>query len=243
MDAAHRLDALRVEGAAAARSAQDRLDVAVPHLDWTVGEVLGHLGGVHRRFTSCLNGAEEWPGRETVTAPSDGLVDWYRASLAELVTALGRISLDDPFVTWAGPRDGHWVLRRVTNETTVHRWDIEAASGPPHDIDPEPAIEIIEEFVTDIVDDRGLPGVDDLAARDGATVHLHATDTDAGEWFLTASGDGLQVDHRHDKGDVALRGAAGDLALWLNGRIPTSRLEAFGGRDDIDWWGRAFRFD
>ena len=48
--------------AAAARAAQDRLDVAVPHLDWTVGEVLGHLGGVHRRFTACLNGVDRVAG-------------------------------------------------------------------------------------------------------------------------------------------------------------------------------------
>ena len=244
VDAAQRLDALRTEGEAAARAAEDRLDAAVPHLDWNVREVLGHLGGVHHRFTTCLRGEiTEWPGRESVDVPTDGLVDWYRTTMAELVGTLGSIQLDAAFVTWAGEQDGHWILRRLANETAVHRWDIEAASGRPDGIDPPLAIEIIDEFLTDIVDARGLPGVDDISAHDGATLHLHATDTDTGEWFLTVTSAGLHMDRRHDKGDVALRGLSGELALWLNGRIPASRLDAFGEPANIDWWSRAFRFD
>jgi uncharacterized protein (TIGR03083 family) len=245
MDAAHRLDALRTEGGAAARAAEDRLDVAVPHLEWNVGEVLGHLGGVHRRFTRSLRGeVDEWPERGSVAAPSEGLLDWYRTSMAELVGALGSIQLEDSFVTFAGEKDGHWILRRLANETAVHRWDIEAASGPPEGFDSGLAIDIVDEFLTDIVGEHGLSGVDDIAVHDGATLHLHATDTDAGagEWFLTVAGDGLHVDRRHEKGDVALRGPSDDLALWINGRIPASRLDSFGAPENVDWWSRACRF-
>jgi uncharacterized protein (TIGR03083 family) len=244
VDAAHRLDALRTEGAAAARAATDRLDTAVPHLDWTAGEVLSHLGGVHRRFAATLRGeVDRWPGRAEIEAPDGGLVEWYRAGLAELVDALGAVDLDDDVITWAGPQDGHWVLRRATNETAVHRWDIEAASGPPATIDAPLAREIIDEFLTVIVDDRGLAGVDDPAAHDGATLHLHGTGSETGEWFLTVTDGGLDVERRHDKGDVALRGGVADLALWLNGRIPPSRLDTFGAAEAVDWWSRAFRFD
>lgn len=241
MDSAHRFDALRTQGEAALRAAEDRLDTAVPHLNWTVGEVIAHLGGVHRRFaTSVRHEAAEWPDRSTVVAPDDGLVDWARDGLHDLVNALGGADLSDDFTTWAGPRDGDWVLRRVANETTVHRWDVEAAVGTPDPIAPDQAIEVIEEFVT-VIAARAL--TDGAEAKDGATLHLHATDHDEGEWFLTVGGGGLQVEHRHDKGDVALRGPASDLALWLNGRLPTSRLDAFGEPDLVEWWSGAFDFD
>lgn len=247
MDAVKRLDALRIEGRGAARAADQRLDAAIPHLDWDVADVLIHLGGVHRRFSRCLRReVDEWPGPETVDPPADDPLSWYLESLAGLVDALGSVRLDDTFVTWAGDQDGHWILRRMANETAVHRWDIESASGPPEPLSPDLASDITEEFLTDIVDDRALAGVDDTAAHDGATLHLHATDVeaaDAGEWFLTVTGDGLLVDRRHDKGDVALRGPASDLALWLYGRIPAGRLDAFGAPADVDWWSRAFLFD
>jgi uncharacterized protein (TIGR03083 family) len=244
VDVPNLLDALRREGQAAARAADGRLELEVPHLDWTVREVLGHLGGVHRRFARSLQRqTQTWPGRATVDPPGQGLVGWARAALAELVAAIRSADLDSIFVTWAGPRDGTWVLRRVANETAVHRWDIESAGGTPAVIAPPLAEEIIEEFLTVIVHDRGLAGVDDAAAHAGATLHLHGTDGASAEWYLTVVGGGLEVERRHDKGDVAMRGSACDLALWLNGRIPASRLDAFGEPSDIDWWSRAFRFD
>lgn len=244
MDDAHRLDTLRIEGAAAVRAAEGRLSTPVPHLEWTVGEVLEHLGGVHRRFARCLRGeVETWPDPSSVVGPADGLAGWAQDSLAEVVAALRAADLDTDYVTWAGSRDGHWVLRRLANETTLHRWDIEAAAGPPAELAPELGLDVVDEFLTVIVDDRGLAGVDDAASRDGTTLHLHATDHDDGEWFVTVTGCGLDVAHRHEKGDVALRGPASHLALWISGRFPASRLEAFGDPVLVDWWDRAFRFD
>lgn len=246
MDAAHLLDALRTEGDAAIRGAHERLDMPVPNLDWTVGEVLGHLGGVHRRFGQCLRGdVDTWPSQSSVEVPADdALIDWARTQLSEVVAAIGSADLDARCITWIGERDGHWILRRLANETAVHRWDIEAAGGSPDDLAAPLAALVIEEFVTEIVGGRGLAGADDVAAHDGATLHLHATDdVEGGEWYLTVADGGLDVEHRHDKGDVALRGSASDLALWLSGRIPASRLDAFGPADQVDWWSSAFRFD
>jgi uncharacterized protein (TIGR03083 family) len=244
MDAAHRLDTLRSQGEQAIKAADDRLDASVPHLEWTVGELLGHLAGVHARFAQCLRtDVEAWPSRESVIVPDRDLAEWARGHLADVATAIGGADLDARFTTWAGPRSGSWILRRLANETTIHRWDLQAASGPPESVAGEVALDIVDEFLIDIVGDRGLAGVDDAGARDGATIHLHATDTDVGEWFATVNDTGLTVDRRHSKADVALRGSAGDLALWINGRLPASRLEVFGTVEAVDWWSRALRFD
>jgi uncharacterized protein (TIGR03083 family) len=244
MDAAHRLNTLRSQGEQAIKAAEDRLDAAVPHLEWSVGELLIHLAGVHARFTQSLRSEiEAWPARESVTVPDNDLADWARGHLADVATAIRVADLDAHFTTWAGPQNGSWILRRLANETTIHRWDLQAASGPPEDVAGEVAVDIIDEFLIDIVGERGLAGVDDGATRDGATIHLHATDTDAGEWVATVTDTGVTVERRHGKADVALRGSAGDLALWVNGRLPASRLEAFGTAEAVDWWSRALRFD
>jgi len=47
------------------------------------------------------------------------------------------------------------------------------------------------------------------------SVHLHCTDTD-GEWLITRlDADGIEFRREHAKGDVAVRGRADDLLLWL----------------------------
>jgi hypothetical protein len=58
-------------------------------------------------------------------------------------------------------------------------------------------------------------------------VHLHCTDTE-GEWLIVRAGDDLVVTREHAKGDVAARGTASDLMLYLWGRVGADPLEVFG---------------
>ena len=60
-----------------------------------------------------------------------------------------------------------------------------------------------------------------------ATIHFHCTDAD-GEWLITRVGDDVVVTREHAKGDVAARGSASDLALFLWGRVGADQLEVFG---------------
>jgi predicted lipid carrier protein YhbT len=62
---------------------------------------------------------------------------------------------------------------------------------------------------------------------DGETVHLHCTDLE-GEWLVRLVPDGLVVTREHAKGDVAVRGTASDLSLFLYGRVVADALEVFG---------------
>jgi predicted lipid carrier protein YhbT len=59
------------------------------------------------------------------------------------------------------------------------------------------------------------------------TVHLHCTDVD-GEWLFTRRDGEITVTAEHAKGDVAARGRASDLLLFLWGRVPATELEVFG---------------
>ena len=118
--------------------------------------------------------------------------------------------------TWTGAnRDIEWVRRRMAQETAVHRWDAAHAVGQPDDLDALVASDGIDEFLTYFANADGANSDVGAAASLGGTVHLHCTDTQ-GEWFVSKlDADGIDFTREHTKGDVAIRGRASDLLLWL----------------------------
>ena len=121
--------------------------------------------------------------------------------------------------TWAGLQPPSWLLRRMTHELAVHRWDAEAAGGDPQPLDAAVAEDGIDELLQEFV-----PAAD--LGRVGGTLHLHATDGD-GEWFIETV-DGLAWSRAHEKGDVAVRGRTSDLLLFLWGRAGLDDVEVLG---------------
>jgi uncharacterized protein (TIGR03083 family) len=115
--------------------------------------------------------------------------------------------------------------RRQTHETSLHRWDAEAAAGAPRQIDAALASDGIDEYFGVV-----LPR---LVDRDGlelptSSLHVHCTDTE-GEWTVEAVDGALRVDRAHRKGDAALRGTAEHLLLRLWGRgVPEGAVEVVG---------------
>ncbi|HEX9505238.1 MAG TPA: maleylpyruvate isomerase family mycothiol-dependent enzyme, partial [Acidimicrobiia bacterium] len=67
----------------------------------------------------------------------------------------------------------------------------------------------------------------------GRTIHFHCTDTD-GEWLVTGTAEGTTVTREHAKGDVAARGTASDLFLFLWGRVASTALDVFGDVEVLD---------
>jgi len=200
---------------------------------WDTTELLRHIGLIHARTSVILRtGTMERPSRKNGMLPEtpvDGVLEWYRTTLAELVADLRAIDDPDRPVYSFSPahqRAGFW-LRRMAQETTVHRVDAEQAVGRPvAPIDAAFAVDGIDEvlsvFVATFAADRS-PG-------DGRTVHLHATDAE-GEWLVRFDRGAVVVDNGHAKGDAAVRGPAGELLGWLWGRRPLDGLEVFGAGD------------
>jgi uncharacterized protein (TIGR03083 family) len=219
------------EGTALGDAAAVDLGAAVPAAPgWDTTELLRHVGLIHVRSAIILRtGTLERPSRRNgmlPDPPTDGVLDWYRASLADLVTVIA--DDDDPdrpvySFSPAHQRAGFWP-RRMAQETLVHRVDAEQAVGRPVGaIDPALGVDGIDELFTVFVPALGAgrtPG-------DGRTVHLHATDVE-GEWLVRFGAADLEVSEGHAKGDAAVRGQAGDLLLWLWGRRPLDGLEVFG---------------
>ena len=230
MDAATHITHLQADSALLLEGCREDPQAAVHTCPpWDRAALLHHVAGVHSWHRAQI---EHGPGarvrfKESPPAPQgEELPDWFEANLQGLVQALAGMDTTRPWPTWAGERPGTFYPRRMAQETAVHRWD--GVGGP---IDAELAVDGIDEHL-------GLfaplaPG-DQLAAH--GTIHLHATDID-GEWLVTLGPEGVTYEHGHAKGDVALRGGAGDLLLWAWNRVPVdARFEVFGDRSLLDAW-------
>jgi uncharacterized protein (TIGR03083 family) len=230
----HRLlDAIRTDGAAFA-ACLDRgpLHEQVPGCPgWSLADLAAHLGFVHRNVARTVSRpADERMQWLPVPDPTGDLGPWMREGLGQLLDALNRDG-DEIVASFVGPRSRRWWWRRQAHETSVHRWDAESAIGTPTPIAPELAVDGVDELF-EIFVPRVNP---ERLGGDDATVHLHATDS-AGEWVLQFAADAVRIERAHRKGDVAARGSASDLLLFLYGRRSADDLEVFGDRTVLDRW-------
>lgn len=196
--------------------------------DWTVADLVWHLGEVHWFWATDVELRATDPGIIEADKPSrpsayDDLVSFGRAQATRLVQVLGDTSDDVAVWTWALADADHtvaFVRRHQVQEAAVHRWDLEdALTGAGAPIEAEAAADSVDEMLA-VTLPWGVRADKPLAG----TVHLHCTDTE-GEWFIAADG---QVERTHAKGDVAVRGTASDLLLGLYARMPLAELDVIG---------------
>ena len=109
----------------------------------------------------------------------------------------------------------------MTQEAAMHRWDIEAAHAATNPIDAELAVDGIDEFYDFLL----LSG---YLMRSQETELFTCTPQTDGEWMITRSNEGIEVEKTHGKGDVAARGPASDLLLFVWNRKTHSELETLG---------------
>ena len=215
------------------------LDAPVPSCpDWTARHLAHHIGEVHEFFTDQVRAADTDGPHKTPAPPVEEVdVDWADQKASALVDALGAADPDDPCWNWSGNNlRVRWVMRRMAQETSVHRWDAESiGGGEPSPLELELAIDGIDELL-----DMFLPALQAEAAEQGValdiggSLHLHTTDSAHGEWILRSVDGEVLVGHGHEKGDAAIRGTASDLLLFLWGRVPLDQLEVFGDTSVID---------
>jgi len=227
MEPGQYLDAIRSNATALVDAATAAgLDASVPSCpDWTVADLLAHVGRVHRWAAgNSVRSPDDgfWAGDEIQIPEPDARAGWVRDGVEPLMFALDR-SADEPAWTFVPPPTlGFW-QRRQAQETTMHRIDAQLAAGTVDPIDPALAADGIDELLW-LLPRR--PWVGPITGN-GETVHLHCTDIE-GEWVIAFAPDGLQVERVHAKGDLAVRGSASDLLLWCSGRAGVESLDVFG---------------
>jgi uncharacterized protein (TIGR03083 family) len=230
MDRSRYLDLLRSDGAALRTAAARGLDAPVPPCPgWTVRDAVEHVAEVyeHKAAAIGLGGARpdpwppEWPERDPL--------DWYDDAFARLLAALETAAPDAPSWTW-WPEDqtaGFWV-RRMAQETAVHRVDVESAFGTPSPVDAALAVDGVDEVLTMM-----------LSGDWAEEPHPELTGTAlvrAGErsWHVTMEAAEVGVREGEGPADVTVTGDPSPLLLWLWGRAPDEAVtfdgdaEAFG---------------
>ena len=221
----------------------DHLAVELPQVEgWTVETLLGHTGWVLRYATAVLQAPlDSPPPRSSIGHAPVGpdVLEWFSSSAEGVAQLLPTLDLDSVVTTFTGPQPAKWWVRRLAHEVAVHRWDAEVALGSPTALKSELAIDGIDEMM-EVFAPRRMQF--DVLAGTGETIHLHATDSNHGEWMLTLNDDSVGWEHAHAKGDVAARGSASDLLLFLWGRIDQSPLEVFGDASLLERWQQAATF-
>ncbi len=243
MDVTTHLAAVRRDGELLAALDGPALDQLVPACPaWTIAELLGHTGWVHRWVTATLLAPPDQPPHpktiERAPTEAAAVPAWFRTSLDGVLAALEQCDVDITYKTFAGPQPGRWWARRMAHETAMHRWDAQDALGDAEPIDAELAVDAVDEALDTFVSRRF-----DHAAfgSTGQTVHLHATDIE-GEWMLTMQPDAVVWERAHGKGDVAVRGPASELLLLLMSRRGVDGLETYGDAALLRRWQDAANF-
>jgi uncharacterized protein (TIGR03083 family) len=199
---------------------------------WTLGDLAWHLGTVWDRWGRIVaDGITDVDGVTALDRPErpaddQSMLEWVTAAHTAMFSALAGAPADQQVWTWTGAnRPVSWVARRMTHETTVHRWDAADAVGVPYEVPAAVAADGIDEFLMWFAARRVNPDAEAVAG----TVHLHCTDLDdgvvegaddrsaaIGEWMVTRLDEsGIAFTREHAKGDAAVRGRANDLLLWL----------------------------
>jgi uncharacterized protein (TIGR03083 family) len=191
--------------------------------DWTVKDCARHVGGLHHVLAGVIEGrpTANFGLFKTLGAPKvddPGLGQWFAEGTAALLEQINRTSPDEPCWSFWGPEQtvSFWP-RRSAHESFVHRWDMERAAGV--DVaaaDPVMAAEGVDEYL-DVF--AGMLRGGNQSPGAGETLHVHCTDT-PGEWLIVFPAVGERtLTREHAKGDVAFRGPAEGLLLFLWGRL------------------------
>lgn len=231
------LESIAADGARIAATPAAALGDSVPSCPgWTVRDLIVHTAGAHRWAMAFLRAGPESKERFTpdVADAPDGaaLLDWSSAVVAELLRELRSHDPDAPARAFIGRTVAAFWMRRMTQETSIHRWDLQNALGAIDPISPEVGHDGITEItamqIPMMTKRQGLP-----AALVGKSIHVHTTDT-GGEWTLRLRADGVEVESGHAKADVAVRGPAADVDLLLWRRARPGTVELHGETDVLD---------
>ncbi len=174
------LEAIEKESAALLDAARGNLDAPVPSCpEWSMSDLLGHLGEVHRFWNEMAGRALTNPRDSEDHDPPEGvdLIEWFGEGPGLLVSTLANADLEQPMWSWSPVKKVGFVPRRMAQETAVHRWDAQNAVGDPSDIDADLAADGIDELMY-----VWLPAQAALDEPPKTSVHIHTTDAD-GEWL------------------------------------------------------------
>ncbi|MGI5244886.1 maleylpyruvate isomerase family mycothiol-dependent enzyme [Dactylosporangium sp. CA-139066] len=247
MEMGRHIDALERAGLDFVDAAEKAgFDAQVPTCpEWTVRELVHHVGYVHRWAAAYVRDArttvlsdEEEEIAVGPMPPDEDLIDWFQTGHTSLVDLLRTAPPSTPcwhFLPADSPL-GFWA-RRQAHETTIHRADLQGAIGDIAGVDADLGIDGIDELLMGFYGTRGGR----LRCDRPCTLAVHVTDGARAEgphsWTVTMSAKGASLSRGASTAtDCTLRGAASDLYLALWNRRTTSDLDVDGDVSVLGVW-------
>lgn len=215
--------------------------VAAGHLDdpvptcpgWTVTDVVTHTAEVYNHKVACTLLGRRPTEEEYAHGPAEGqdLLEWFDASLATLLETLGSRTPESPAFTWYDPDQtvAFWI-RRMAQETVIHRVDAEAAVGAVTAADEALAIDGIDEALhlflsyaigEDPDEDIGTYAGRSLQVRTGSWAWQVTVD-------LTDPVDKIPFTRGAKPAQATVSAEPSELLLWVWGRRPDSAVTLHG---------------
>ncbi len=215
------LDCLAADYARLRAVAVDKLTEPVPTCPgWTVADLIRHVAEVYRHKTLAMR-----EGTEPGTFPPPGLegrepVALLDRTYADLRAEFAARKPADPAGSWYTPDQtvGFWI-RRMAQETVIHRIDAELGAGQP--VAPVPADlavdgidELLKVFVAFGVAEWGDYFTEVLASSPGRT---YAVRTDGAAWRVRTGPGQFEVTDGAGDGaaDVTLTGPPEAVLRWV----------------------------
>jgi uncharacterized protein (TIGR03083 family) len=219
MDFSRFLDCLAADYNRLRAVAPADLAAAVPSCPgWTVADLARHVGEVYLHKTMAMReGAEPypWPPKDLPDEDPLALLDrTYAGLLAEFAARRP----EDQAGTWYNPDQtvGFWI-RRMAQETVIHRIDAELGTGQPvapvpNDLAIDGIDELLKVFLAYSVAEWGDYFTDILAGSPGWTFTVR---TDGAAWRVR-TGPGLVTveDGADDEADVRVSGPPAAVLRW-----------------------------
>jgi uncharacterized protein (TIGR03083 family) len=233
MQISEHLGQLERDGVRLADAATDLSAAVPPCPQWTVRDLVTHLGGVHRWAASIVRDRVDHdpaPREEDLATPgSRDAVDWFREGHAALLSVLRAADPDMQCYTFfAAPSPLAFWARRQAHETAIHRADAESAGGAITPFPADFAADGIAELLTGFAARRPSFSRVDRAR----TLGLRPADADA--WTITLAPDGVRSTPGGGPAEATVSGTASDVYLWVWNRPAGAVVE--GDQDVATLW-------
>ena len=224
MDRARYIELLAEDGALLLQAARATdLDNPVPPCPgWTVRDAVTHTADVYvdKMTIISLRGGktETWPPERP-----DGWepISYYEQSLNRLLDTFATMDDDAPAATWwpSDNKAGLWV-RRMAQETCVHRYDVQTGAGSVTPVDAELATDGVDEILKLFLVG---PWWDDDKWEQPDLCGKYVVSTGGRTWQAVMEPRKVTVtEDVEGEADATISGDPSNVLLWLWGRVPES---------------------
>jgi uncharacterized protein (TIGR03083 family) len=210
--------------------------------EWTVADLVDHVAMVYLHKVHCMrlgHHPQPWPPEDVDHSDPLALLD---RTYADLSAEFAARSPAAPAFTWYEPDQtvGFWI-RRMAQESVIHRVDAELGAGVPIATIPDDlARDGIDEVLVAFVEYGSRAWTEDyeatLASADGRTIRLETT---GASWLVRPTASGVDVRPGDEEaGDAVVRGEPVDLLLWLWNRAGDDVVATAGDPNVVAYFRR-----